>query len=534
TDACGNTINVTQNLIRTIDTTAPVFVETSPGNVTVQCGAIPTAATLTATDNCGDATVTYNQTTTPGLCAGAYTLTRIWTAKDACGLTTIHTQIVTVEDTTAPVFVETLPANVTVQCGAIPTAATLTATDNCGDATVTYNQTTTPGLCTGAYSLTRIWTAKDACGLTTTHTQIVTVEDTTAPVFVETIPANVTVQCGVIPAAATLTATDNCSDATVTYSQTTTSGLCAGSYTLTRTWTATDVCGNKSTASQIINVIDTTGPTTTTAFNSTVNVNCNAIPVKPELVFIDNCSVVTTAVYTETIINKTDNSYSIVRKWSVADTCGNTSEFIQNINVTNPNSIVIISSSVCNSGEITTANLRELLPVGTPTNGIWIDVNNSGSLQGDILNASGLTGGNYTFEYKINNACSETIRIIMTIDTDCGSIVLACGTVLVHNAFSPNGDGINEVFVIDNIDDTVCYPDNTVEIYNRWGVLVFETKGYNNTDKAFKGFSEGRATISKSSGLPTGTYFYILNYTSVDNDGKIILNKKDGYLYLTK
>jgi gliding motility-associated-like protein len=65
--------------------------------------------------------------------------------------------------------------------------------------------------------------------------------------------------------------------------------------------------------------------------------------------------------------------------------------------------------------------------------------------------------------------------------------VLSCGSV-VHNAFSPNGDGINEKFVIDNIDDTVCYPDNTVEIYNRWGVLVYETKGYNNSTNAFEGF----------------------------------------------
>ncbi|WP_338648448.1 gliding motility-associated C-terminal domain-containing protein [Flavobacterium sp. KS-LB2] len=532
-DVCGNTATHTQ-IVTVEDTIAPVFVEALPENVTVQCSNVPTAATLTATDNCGNATVTYDQTTTLGLCASTYTLTRTWTAKDACGNTATHTQIVTVEDTIAPVFVEALPENVTVQCSNVPTAATLTATDNCGDATVTYDQTTTLGLCASTYTLTRTWTAKDACGNTATHTQIVTVEDTIAPVFVEALPENVTVQCGAIPTPVTLTATDNCGDATVTYNQATTSGLCAGTYTLTRTWIAKDTCGNTTTHTQTINIIDTNGPTTTTEFSSTVNTSCNAIPAKPELVFVDNCSAVTTAVYTETIINKTDNSYSIVRKWSVSDTCGNASEFIQIINVTVPNSIVTINSSVCNSGEITTANLRELLPVGTPTNGTWIDVNNSGSLQGDIFNASGLTDVNYTFEYKIDNACLETIRIVMTVNTDCGGIVLACGTVLVHNAFSPNGDGINEKFIIDNIDDTVCYPDNTVEIYNRWGVLVFETKGYNNTSNAFDGISGGRSTVQQSSGLPTGTYFYILNYTSVDNDGKIISNKKDGYLYLTK
>jgi hypothetical protein len=46
--------------------------------------------------------------------------------------------------------------------------------------------------------------------------------------------------------------------------------------------------------------------------------------------------------------------------------------------------------------------------------------------------------------------------------------------------------------------------------------------------------SLGRTTVSQSSGLPTGTYFYILNYTSVDGTGQIQTNKQDGYLYLTK
>ncbi|KQB43640.1 Von Willebrand factor, type A [Flavobacterium daejeonense] len=112
--------------------------------------------------------------------------------------------------------------------------------------------------------------------------------------------------------------------------------------------------------------------------------------------------------------------------------------------------------------------------------------------------------------------------------------VLGCGTILVHNAFTPNNDNINEVFKIDNIDDTLCYPENSVEIYNRWGILVYETKGYNNEDKAFKGFSEGRVTVDKSAGLPDGTYFYILNYTSVGLQGEITAKKQQGYLYLTR
>jgi hypothetical protein len=48
-------------------------------------------------------------------------------------------------------------------------------------------------------------------------------------------------------------------------------------------------------------------------------------------------------------------------------------------------------------------------------------------------------------------------------------------------------------------------------------------------NRAFKGLSEGRVTIDTSSGLPVGTYFYILNYTSVDNDGKLVTNEMDTY-----
>ena len=113
-------------------------------------------------------------------------------------------------------------------------------------------------------------------------------------------------------------------------------------------------------------------------------------------------------------------------------------------------------------------------------------------------------------------------------------IVLGCGTIIVHNAFSPNNDGTNEVFFIESINDLACYPNNTVEIYNRWGILVFETQNYNNESNFFDGISRGRTTIKQSSGLPTGTYYYVLNYTSVDLNGDINSNKKAGYLFLSR
>jgi gliding motility-associated-like protein len=94
----------------------------------------------------------------------------------------------------------------------------------------------------------------------------------------------------------------------------------------------------------------------------------------------------------------------------------------------------------------------------------------------------------------------------------------------IFNAISPNNDGLNDSFVIKGINN---FPDNEVEIYNRWGVKVYEAKSYNETDVMFRGYSDGRATIKRGDKLPTGTYFYILKY----NTGKKV-KKRTGYLYI--
>ncbi|WP_433831113.1 DUF7507 domain-containing protein [Flavobacterium anhuiense] len=112
--------------------------------------------------------------------------------------------------------------------------------------------------------------------------------------------------------------------------------------------------------------------------------------------------------------------------------------------------------------------------------------------------------------------------------TDNGPTVLdikGC-QVIAHNALSPNGDSKNDTFKIDGIE---CYPQNTVEIYNRWGVIVFHTNGYDNASNVFNGYSNGRAVVKQSAGLPTGTYYYIIKY--VDSDSKE--QSSAGYLYLS-
>jgi gliding motility-associated-like protein len=94
------------------------------------------------------------------------------------------------------------------------------------------------------------------------------------------------------------------------------------------------------------------------------------------------------------------------------------------------------------------------------------------------------------------------------------------------NAFSPNGDGVNDTFEIPVLNN---YPDFKLEIYNRWGNQVYD---YNNKGKIsplwWDGYSTGRLTLNKSKPLPVGTYYYIVYY----NDGTTA--PVNGWVYLNR
>ena len=101
------------------------------------------------------------------------------------------------------------------------------------------------------------------------------------------------------------------------------------------------------------------------------------------------------------------------------------------------------------------------------------------------------------------------------------------GNIIIYNVITPNGDEKNDYFFIDGIKN---FPNNTLEIYNRWGVKVFETNNYDSSQNVFKGYSDGRTTVKRNEALPGGTYFYVLKYK--DNDSNT--HQKAGYLYLNK
>ena len=88
---------------------------------------------------------------------------------------------------------------------------------------------------------------------------------------------------------------------------------------------------------------------------------------------------------------------------------------------------------------------------------------------------------------------------------DEGSVAVDPICLTVYNEFSPNGDGVNETFVIDCLER---YPNNKLEIYNRWGNIVYSKRGYQND---WGGTSNGRAVMNQGDKLPVGTYYYVLD-----------------------
>ncbi len=83
-------------------------------------------------------------------------------------------------------------------------------------------------------------------------------------------------------------------------------------------------------------------------------------------------------------------------------------------------------------------------------------------------------------------------------DTAVVQVSVACSQLTIFDAFSPNGDGINETFTIYGLSN---YPGHVLRIYNRWGNLVYEAVNYQST---WDGTWDGKK-------LPYGTYFYVLD-----------------------
>ncbi len=107
--------------------------------------------------------------------------------------------------------------------------------------------------------------------------------------------------------------------------------------------------------------------------------------------------------------------------------------------------------------------------------------------------------GNYQVTVYDKNMCQQALRVDV-IDGGCDDIEIT-------NGVSPNGDGINDLWIIRGIEN---YPNNIVQLYDKWGDLVYEKRGYDNTWNGI-----GRA----GKPLPDGTFFYVLKLNAENGAG---------------
>ena len=336
-DVCGNQSVLRSQTINVVDNTAPTIGQ--PGvSSTISCPATPVFNAPTATDACdaNPSIVLVTDTIIQGSCANRYTRTKKWKAVDACGNASgIVSQSITVTDNTPPTI--SCPSAIVLGCNAViptPNTSAVIASDNCsGAVTVTFVNDGTP-TSNSACIETRIRTYKatDACGNTATCTQSISrTVDTIPPVI--NCPNDIEVECNapVDPTkTGTPTASDNCS-VQLTFHDVSVSQNCF-TY-ITRTWTATDLCGNTSTCTQQIFVTDRTAP----VFNCqpTLQLTCGTAIPTPGVT--DNCtpSQQITLLFDDSLATGgCQNSRNRKRTWTAIDATGNRSMCVQQISFT--------------------------------------------------------------------------------------------------------------------------------------------------------------------------------------------------------
>eukprot|EP00353_Schmidingerella_taraikaensis_P001121 CAMPEP_0185596404 /NCGR_PEP_ID=MMETSP0434-20130131/80735_1 /TAXON_ID=626734 ORGANISM="Favella taraikaensis, Strain Fe Narragansett Bay" /NCGR_SAMPLE_ID=MMETSP0434 /ASSEMBLY_ACC=CAM_ASM_000379 /LENGTH=1678 /DNA_ID=CAMNT_0028224905 /DNA_START=575 /DNA_END=5607 /DNA_ORIENTATION=+ len=447
TDACGNNATETQ-IITVNDTQAPVF-NAPPVALNVQCsGDVPAMTNLDWTDNCdgngsvagsdvsdesdvpamtdlgwtdncdGAGTVTGNDVSDGLSCPE--TITRTWTYTDACGNTATTSQTITVIDTQAPVF-NAPPADFTIECpSSLLSGNALAWTDNC-DGSGAVNPTDGPligGTCGG--TITRTWTYTDACGNTSTETQIITVNDTQAPVFAAP-PANLTVECsGDVPAMTDLGWTDNCDGAGTVTGNDVSDGLSCPE-TITRTWTYTDACGNVATETQTIIVDDTTPPTASNLPPISV-AGGSPIPTPDPLDVndeADNCTVNPVVAWVSDVSDNGNCPEIITRTYSITDDCGNQSFVTQTISV---GDAVLPTAS-----NPTPINVQCSGDVPLPDPLVVTDEADNGAVP------------TVTFESDVSDgqSCPETITRTYRVTDDCGNFIFVTQTITVNDTQAP-------------------------------------------------------------------------------------------------
>lgn len=383
TDPCGNSSAVTTATFAATDITPP-NVDNFASDLTIECDTTDIIAALGRwinnnggaqfSDDCSSAVTISSE---PGLsnaldslaaaqvnaCGNTGKVIVTFVGTDNCGNQSSSTATFTVIDSRKPKLTKAgksaeyqcAPGVASLLSDFISSHAGAEASDGCSNITWSYNWKDNNGL-TGSspsspvvnavcsWFADFVFTVKDECNNAESFSVRFSVKDSIPPVFTD-FPVDLTVKCdGTIPAVPDVHASDDCSSqVAVTYKgETSTIATgCAGSYTLKRTWEASDSCGNKNTGTQTILVVDNDPPVISNV-PVNVTVNCNTIPALPAngvVVASDLCDSNPLLEFNEIFTKGNDPTrcnfynYTINRTWRATDNCGNIAAVQQVITV---------------------------------------------------------------------------------------------------------------------------------------------------------------------------------------------------------
>ena len=307
-------------------------------------------------------------------------------------------------------------------------------------------------------------------------------------------------------------------------------------------------------------VVTVTGTTTSTTTPTTIEANDDGV-----ITITSTTGGTTPNVLTNDKLNGVPNPSvsSVTLTWTTATPTGFTLNPNGTITVA-PNTpagtytisykiCAVASSTVCDTANIvvtvigTTTSTTPVLPIAaddrttTPidipvvVNVLANDTPNGATAPNVVTNpTNGTTVVNPdgTIEYRPHTGFEGIDTFVYELcNTDgCASATVTIEVIsklIPYNGMSVDDDAKNEHFHIGGINR---YPDNVVRIYNRWGVKVFETEGYNNVTRVFRGFSNGRVVVETSDKLPQGTYYYVIEYVDENRQKR----SEVGWLYLKR
>lgn len=343
-DDCGNSDSHSQTIGVTDSTGPSLLCNGLPDceDMVIECEFYPPLPVVVAADDCYEHTeAAYTATPVTGSCAHDHEEIREWTTHDGCGHVATVQQTIQYIDNTEPEFSGECEDE-TIECTETSPLPVLTCDDNCDYALeldYTYNRHSDS--CHQIYIEDRRWECTDLCGHSASMTQRVTVEDNEAPTF-SYIPVHAKIECHLLSTVWVdgITASDNCEyDISIKFLERKVNGSCDDTYTLIRSWSASDCSGNTVQHEQTISVVDTIPP----SFNnympedSTVSLDDiyeGAVDLNPpSLTATDNCAEPSVVFKSVDVPMDYDCDYITYRiwTWTATDDCGNVDSLTQTI-----------------------------------------------------------------------------------------------------------------------------------------------------------------------------------------------------------